>query len=147
MSKQKLSRIKTTINILIAVFLIVTLTVASASACSSKSVKNSNSVENSNSVDNNIPVNSNPVNYENPSNMNPVNYGNPSNMNPVNGNLDNGFNSNSWIWTFGSSAIRPIGFYKKIIETRDFFIIFWILDWLQPLAGKLIAHFVNPRRY
>ena len=61
MSKQKLSRI---INILIAVFLIVTLTVASASACSSKSVKNSNSVENLNSVDNNIPVNSNPVNYE-----------------------------------------------------------------------------------
>ena len=59
MSKQKLSGIKTTINILIAVFFIVTLTVASASACSSKSVKNSNS------VDNNIPVNSNSVNDEN----------------------------------------------------------------------------------
>jgi len=74
MSKQKLSRIKTTINILLAVFCIVTLTVASASACSSKSVKNSDSVENLNSIDNNIPVNSNPVN---------------------NGNLDNGF----WILT------------------------------------------------
>jgi hypothetical protein len=76
MSKQKLSGIKTTINILIAVFFIVTLTVASASACSSQSVKDSNSVANLNSVDNNIPVNSNPVNYENPSNMNPVNNGN-----------------------------------------------------------------------
>jgi hypothetical protein len=67
MNKQKLSRIKTTINILIAAFLIVTLTVASANACSSKSVKNSNS------VDNNIPANSNPVNCENPSNINSVN--------------------------------------------------------------------------
>jgi len=86
MSKQKLSRIKTTINILIAVFFIVTLTVASASACSSQSVKNSNSVYN------NIPANSNPVNYENPSNMNPINYGSSINMNTINnGNLDNWF--------------------------------------------------------
>ena len=68
MSKQKLFRIKKTINILIAVLFIVTLTVASASACSSHSVKNSNS------VDNNIPVNSNPVNYGNPVNSNPINY-------------------------------------------------------------------------
>ncbi len=46
MRKQTFDRVKKTIGILLAVFLVVTLTVASASACSTKSVKNLKPVNN-----------------------------------------------------------------------------------------------------
>jgi len=46
MRKQTFDTIKKTIGILLAVFLVVTLTVASASACSTKSVKNVTPVNN-----------------------------------------------------------------------------------------------------
>ena len=46
MRKQTFDRVKKTIGILLAVFLVVTLTVASASACSTKSIKNVTPVNN-----------------------------------------------------------------------------------------------------
>jgi hypothetical protein len=68
-------------------------------------------------------------------------------LNPVNyGNLGNGFDSNSWIWTIGLAAIRPIGFYKKIFETRDFFIIFWVFDWLQSFVGVINCTFCQAQK-
>ena len=96
-SKQKYSRIKKTINILLAVFFVITLTVTSASAGSRKLVKNSNPVNDGNSdISNRFNYrnlgNFNPMNYGNHGNFNSMNYGNSGNFNPINYRNPGNFN-------------------------------------------------------